>query len=63
VGQVLFTSTILDRDETTWAELAVVVRQAQIGDRDAVGALVEQFQPTVYASPCAGWATRATHSS
>jgi RNA polymerase sigma-70 factor, ECF subfamily len=49
VGQVLFTSTILDRDETAWAELAVVVRQAQMGDRDAFGALVEQFQPTVYA--------------
>jgi RNA polymerase sigma-70 factor, ECF subfamily len=49
VGQVLFTSTILDRDETAWAELAVVVRQAQNGDRDAFGSLVEQFQPTVYA--------------
>jgi RNA polymerase sigma-70 factor (ECF subfamily) len=49
VGQVLLTSTILDRDATAWAELAVVVRQAQEGDREAFGSLVEQFQPTVYA--------------
>ena len=46
---MLYTSTILDREETAWAELALVVRQAQRGDRDAFGSLVEQFQPTVYA--------------
>ncbi len=46
---MLLTRTILDREETAWAELAVVVVQAQKGDRDAFGALVEQFQPTVYA--------------
>jgi RNA polymerase sigma-70 factor (ECF subfamily) len=46
---MLFTSTIFEREETAWAELALVVRKAQRGDRDAFGSLVEQFQPTVYA--------------
>jgi RNA polymerase sigma-70 factor (ECF subfamily) len=49
VDPVLFTSTILDREDTAWAELALVVKRAQRGDREAFGSLVEQFQPTVYA--------------
>jgi RNA polymerase sigma-70 factor (ECF subfamily) len=46
---VLSTSTDLNPERKSWAQLAIVVRRAQRGNRAAFGSLVEQFHPTVYA--------------
>jgi RNA polymerase sigma-70 factor, ECF subfamily len=42
-------SSTIERERTDWSEVAALVRRAQGGDREAFGALVEQFQRTVHA--------------
>jgi RNA polymerase sigma-70 factor (ECF subfamily) len=46
---MLNTATDPIGERKSWAELAIVVRRAQRGSREAFGSLVEQFHPTVYA--------------
>jgi RNA polymerase sigma-70 factor (ECF subfamily) len=45
----LHTIRFEDEEERSWNGLAVLVRQAQRGDREAFGRLVEQFERTVHA--------------
>jgi RNA polymerase sigma-70 factor (ECF subfamily) len=40
---------IPETEATSWSEVAILVRQAQEGDRAAFGQLIEQFQRTVHA--------------
>jgi RNA polymerase sigma-70 factor, ECF subfamily len=45
----LITPTTGRNGHESYHEIAVLVRRAQSGDREALGRLVEQFQPTVHA--------------
>lgn len=49
-------------EETRWNEIALWVVQAQEGDRDAMGRLIEQFERTVYAI-CLGRLGNASEAS
>jgi RNA polymerase sigma-70 factor (ECF subfamily) len=46
---LIATMQVREEDSQGWYEVAALVREAQAGDRDAFGRLVERFEPTVRA--------------
>lgn len=49
MGPLIATMQVREEDSQGWYEVAALVRDAQSGDRDAFGRLVERFEPTVRA--------------